>query len=162
MNRCRFKMSPQARKREPVSSQPEAYSPTMSEHPQQGSSMLPTMLSVGNLVNMPAFLAGSLAAGVARILPFQCLGTSPAPTACAWSGRYFCSAVCTCVPGGLSDAGSQTSSDLAVRSLKYGCPCLCWEKFWAQNFQSLTLRNVLGCPEHCSETPSVLSPLASV
>ena len=54
-----------------------------------------------------------------------CALSSPARTACAWSGWYFCSAVCTCIPGDLSNAGSQTPSDLAVCSLKQGCPCLC-------------------------------------
>ena len=65
----------------------------MSEHPQQGSSVLPMMLSVGNLVNMPAFLAGSLAAGMARILPFQRPGNiSCVDSLClAWAVLMQCS-----------------------------------------------------------------------
>lgn len=55
--------------------------------------MLPTMLSVRKLVNMPAFLAGSLEAGMARILPFQRPGCiSCADSLClAWGVLTQCS-----------------------------------------------------------------------
>lgn len=124
--------------------------------------MLPTMLSVGNLVNMPAFLASSLAAGMTRILPFQCPGNiSRADSLClVWAVLLQCS-VYLC-PRGPVGCRFQDPIRVGCPLSEAGCPCLCWEKFWAQNFQSLTLRNVLECPEHCSETCSVLSPLASV